>query len=250
MHFCRSCPEHAVVYPRENGAYFECCLCGRKHTPEEVRGPFSVVTGGSGNVLQRGHPFDLQDHCLNPWCDSLTWAFVDDPAPGRTHRVCCECCGDWPEVPQTASHCFWCHETRTIKRTRGDKTRLECLSCRRERLHPDAPAPLDPETERRRIAFAERDATERYLDHREHVRAERPEYILRLNKHGEFVTEPTRGVLVTQADQDAILFADRVKLASDTRRRYDLLQEEMYMRSNFGWGLPAHCYHALPGKEG
>lgn len=250
MHFCRSCPEHAVVYPRENGAYFECCLCGRRHTPEEVRGPFSVVTGGSGNVLQRGRPFNLQDYCLNSWCDSLTWIFVDDPAPGRTHRKCVKCRGDWPEVQYTADRCFWCHENRTIERTRSGKTRLECFSCRREWLHPNAPAPLDPETERRRVALEKRAETEQYLARRGHGQAERPEYILRLNKYGEFVTEPTRGVLVTQADQDAILFADRVKLASDTRRRYDLRQEEIYMRSNFGWNLPAHCYQALPGKEG
>lgn len=142
MYFCRSCFEGAALYSRQGGAFFECCLCGHKYTPEEVRGPFSVVEGGSGNVLQRGRPFDLQDRCLNPWCDSVTWAFVDDPAPGRTHRKCCECSEDWPEVPYTADRCFWCHDTRTVKRTRDGKTRLECLSCRREWLHPDAPAPV------------------------------------------------------------------------------------------------------------
>lgn len=142
MYFCRSCFEGAALYPRQDGAFFECCLCSRKYTPEEVRGPFSVVEGGSGNVLQRGRPFDLQDRCLNPLCDSVTWAFVDDPAPGRTHRKCRECSEDWPEVSYTADRCFWCHDTRTIERTRNGKTRLECLGCRREWLHPNAPKPL------------------------------------------------------------------------------------------------------------
>ena len=131
---------------RHDGGGFVCPTCRKQYTTEQVRGPFTVIQVGQ-IPPRRGRAFHASDRCLNPNCDALEWIYIDDPAPGRTHRMCAaddisSCRADWPEVPYTADRCFWCHHTQTRDMQRNGVLRRECALCCREWLHPSAPEPL------------------------------------------------------------------------------------------------------------